>query len=95
MFYGLPVVTVNFKKNPVILDYRKESSKDDGLKVILRNAVMINAYTEGIPGNGNSFPEDFIIVKIEWSKRKNPVLIDKRGVFADQYVYFSFNSSHL
>jgi hypothetical protein len=33
---------------------------------------MINAYENGIPGNGKPFPEGSKIVKIEWSKRKNP-----------------------
>lgn len=49
------------------------SRVDDGIKVILGNPVMINAYKEGIPGNGKPFPEGSIIVKIEWSKKKNPV----------------------
>jgi hypothetical protein len=43
------------------------------VKTILANPVMINAYKEGIPGNSKPFPEGSIIVKIEWSKRKNPV----------------------
>lgn len=34
---------------------------------------MINAYKEGIPGNGKPFPDGVAIVKIEWSKKKNPV----------------------
>jgi hypothetical protein len=34
---------------------------------------MINAYKEGIPGNGKPFPEGSMIAKIEWSKKKNPV----------------------
>jgi hypothetical protein len=46
---------------------------DDGIKVIPANTVMINAYREGIPGNGKAFPEGSIIVKIQWSKKKNPV----------------------
>ncbi len=49
------------------------SQTDDGIKVILANTVMINAYREGIPGNGKPFPEGSTIVKIEWSKKKNPV----------------------
>jgi hypothetical protein len=48
------------------------SQTDDGLKVIVGNPVMINAYKRGIPGNGKPFPEGSKIVKIEWSKRKNP-----------------------
>jgi hypothetical protein len=49
------------------------SETDAGIKAILANPVMINAYREGIPGNGKPFPEGSITVKIEWSKKKNPV----------------------
>jgi hypothetical protein len=49
------------------------SQTDDGIKVIQANTVMINAYKEGVSGNGKSFPEGSIIAKIEWSKKKNPV----------------------
>src|SRR5471030_2401687 len=49
------------------------SQTDDGLKVILGNPKMINAYKEGIPGNGKLFPDGSMIVKIEWAKKKNPV----------------------
>jgi hypothetical protein len=49
------------------------SETDNGIKAILANPVMMNAYREGIPGNGKPFPEGSIIVKIEWSKVKNPV----------------------
>jgi len=48
------------------------SQTDDGIKAILANPVMINAYREGIPGNGKPFPEGSKIVKIEWSKKANP-----------------------
>jgi hypothetical protein len=49
------------------------SQTDNGIKAILANPVMMNAYREGIPGNGKSFPEGSMIVKIEWSQVKNPV----------------------
>ena len=48
------------------------SQTDDAIKVILANPVMINAYRDGIPGNGEPFPEGSAIVKIEWSKKLNP-----------------------
>ena len=48
------------------------SEVDDGLKIIVGNTVMIDVYKEGIPGNGKPFPEGSKIVKVEWSKRKNP-----------------------
>ena len=49
------------------------SHTEDVMKIILANSVMINAYKEGIPGNGKPFPEGSMIAKIEWSQVKNPV----------------------
>lgn len=49
--------------------YRTDNNE---VRVILGNPVMINAYKEGIPGNGKSFPEGSTIVKIGWSEKKNP-----------------------
>jgi hypothetical protein len=56
------------------------SQTEDGLKVILGNAVAIDAYKKGIPANGKPFPDGSMIAKIEWSKHENsaspdPVLI--------------------
>jgi hypothetical protein len=42
------------------------------LKVIAANETMINAYREGIPGNGKPFPDGSKIAKIGWSTKKNP-----------------------
>jgi cytochrome P460 len=49
------------------------SQTEDRIKAVLGNPVMVNAYKEGIPGNGKPFPEGSMIVKIEWSKKKNAV----------------------
>ncbi len=49
------------------------SQVDDGIKLIAANETMINAYWEGVPGNGKPFPEGSMIVKIEWAQRKNPI----------------------
>lgn len=49
------------------------STTETGIKAILGNPTMINAYKEGIPDNGKPFPDGSVIVKIEWSKMKNPV----------------------
>ena len=49
------------------------SETQGSVKVILGNATMIEAYKEGIPDNGKPFPDGVKIVKIEWSKTKNPV----------------------
>jgi hypothetical protein len=49
------------------------SGTKDGIKTILANSVMIAAYRQGIPGNGKPFPEGAAVVKIEWTKQRNPV----------------------
>jgi len=42
-------------------------SYDNGaLAVILANAVMIDAYLAGIPGNGKPFPEGSMLAKVHW-----------------------------
>jgi hypothetical protein len=48
------------------------SQTDGGIKLIAANPIMIEAYKDGIPGNGKPFPEGSKIVKIEWSKKKSP-----------------------
>jgi hypothetical protein len=48
------------------------SETGDGIKAILANPVTINAYKEGIPGNGKPFPDGSVWVKIRWSKKSNP-----------------------
>ena len=40
------------------------------MRVIVANPVMINAYKEGVPGNGKPFPEGSKIAKIEWRPKK-------------------------
>jgi hypothetical protein len=47
------------------------SQTETSLKVISANTPMINAYRNGIPGNGKKFPEGSKIVKIEWTSKKN------------------------
>ena len=41
------------------------------LRVIVANPVMINAYQEGVPGNGKPFPDGSKIAKIEWKPKKS------------------------
>ena len=48
------------------------SQTNDGIKVILANPVMMKAYKQGAPGNGEAFPDGSVVTKIEWSKRINP-----------------------
>ncbi|HKV26603.1 MAG TPA: cytochrome P460 family protein [Candidatus Acidoferrum sp.] len=48
------------------------SATEGSIKSILANPMMINAYKQGVPANGKSFPDGSKIVKIEWVKQKNP-----------------------
>jgi Cytochrome P460 len=47
------------------------SQTENGLKVIAANTAMLNAYKNGIPGNGKRFPDGSKIVKIEWAQKRN------------------------
>ena len=49
------------------------SQTETSLKVIAANDVMINAYRDGVPGDGKLFPDGSKITKIEWSFKKNEV----------------------
>ena len=40
------------------------------IRLILANPVMIDAYKQGVPGNGKPFPEGSKIAKIEWKPKK-------------------------
>src|SRR5262249_5840617 len=48
------------------------SQTENGIKVIVANPAMINAYRGGIPDNGKHFPDGSKIAKIEWTSKKNP-----------------------
>src|SRR5262249_8731992 len=48
------------------------SETEGSVKAILGNPTMIAAYKEGIPDNGQPFPEGSKTAKIEWIKKKNP-----------------------
>ena len=48
------------------------SQVEDGLKVIVANPTMFDAYRTGVPGNGKPFPDGSKIVKIEWSPKEDP-----------------------
>lgn len=47
------------------------SQTDEGLKAILGNSVMINAYKAGIPDKGGTVPDGAMIAKLEWSKKSD------------------------
>src|ERR1700735_2903929 len=40
------------------------------IRLILANPVMINAYKQGVPGNGKPFPDGSKIAKIVWGQKK-------------------------
>jgi hypothetical protein len=40
------------------------------IRLIVANPVMINAYKQGVPANGNPFPDGSRIAKIEWRPKK-------------------------
>jgi hypothetical protein len=40
------------------------------IRLILANPVMIDAYRQGVPGNGKPFPDGSKIAKIEWRPKK-------------------------
>ena len=41
------------------------------LKVIVANSAMIRAFKAGVPLNGKAFPERSMIVKLQWSPKKD------------------------
>ncbi len=47
------------------------SSTDNGIKAIVANPVMINAYKAGFPGNGEPVPDCAMFAKIEWNGKKS------------------------
>jgi hypothetical protein len=47
------------------------SETKTSVKAILANDTMIQAYKDGVPGNGKTFPEGSKVVKIEWLKKVN------------------------
>ena len=62
---------------------------DEVLKVIVANPAMIKAYKAGVPGNGQLFPQGSMIVKLQWSFKKNteaPFAVDVPDVFKQAFV---------
>jgi hypothetical protein len=62
---------------------------DEVLKVIVANPAMIEAYKAGVPGNGQSFPEGSMIVKLQWKPKKSteaPFVVDVPDVFTQAFV---------
>jgi hypothetical protein len=42
----------------------------DVIRLIVANPVMINAYRQGVPGNGKPFPDGSKIAKVVWKQKK-------------------------
>jgi hypothetical protein len=62
---------------------------DEILKVIVANPTMINAFKAGVPGNGQSFPDGSMIVKLQWKHKKSteaPFVVEVPDVFSQAFV---------
>jgi hypothetical protein len=62
---------------------------DEILKVIVANPAMINAFKAGVPGNGQSFPDGSMIVKLQWKHKKSteaPFVVEVPDVFSQAFV---------
>jgi len=49
------------------------SQTETGIKAILANPIMMGAFRNGLPADGQLFPDGSKIAKIEWSFKKNTV----------------------
>jgi len=59
------------------------------LKVIVANPTMINAFKTCVPGNGQSFPDGSMIVKLQWKLKKSteaPFAVEVPDVFSQAFV---------
>ena len=57
--------------------------------MILANPAMINAYKAGVSGNGQTFPEGSMIVKLQWKPKKSTeaqFVVDVPDVFKQAFV---------
>jgi hypothetical protein len=62
---------------------------DEVLKVIVGNPTMIKACKAGVPGNGQPFPDGFMVVKLQWKPKKSteaPFAVDVPDVFSQAFV---------
>ncbi len=62
---------------------------DEILKVIVANPTMIGAFKAGVPGNGQSFPDGSMIVKLQWKHKKSteaPFVVEVPDVFSQAFV---------
>ena len=62
---------------------------DEVLKVIVANPKMISAFKAGTPGNGETFPDGSMIVKLQWKPKKSTeaqFAVDVPDVFTQAFV---------
>jgi len=62
---------------------------DEVLKVIVANPTMIQAYKDGVPGNGQPFPDGSKIAKLQWKFKKSteaPFPVDVPDIFSQAFV---------
>ena len=65
------------------------SAKTDVLKVIVGNPTIIKAFKEGIPVNGQPFPDGSRIAKLQWKTKKSteaPFDVDVPDVFSQAFL---------
>ena len=59
------------------------------LKVIVANPTMIMAYKAGVPGNGQTFPDGSMVVKLQWKPKKSTEAqfdVDVPDTFSQAFV---------
>lgn len=62
---------------------------EEVLKVIVASPAMVRAYKDGVPGNGQPFPQGSMIVKLQWKPKKSteaPFAVDVPDVFKQVFV---------
>jgi hypothetical protein len=58
------------------------SENNGKIAAIVGNPVMIDAYKEGVPGNGKPFPDGAKMAKIHWNPKKLKTPFLSRGRYA-------------
>jgi hypothetical protein len=95
--YGQDKYSLKSPSGIAFLDFRgyedwamvSSARTDEVLKVIVGNPIMIKAYKDGVPGNGQLFPEGSKIVKLQWKPKKSaeaPFAVDVPDVFTQAFV---------
>ena len=55
------------------------SENGGNIAVIMGNSVMIDAFKEGVPGNGKPFPDSARMAKVHWiQKNRRPTPVNQR-----------------